>query len=156
MSSDSSAELDVTVRTVRPLELADFLLISEAVLQIPARRIAEESSLHLADSALHAPLASFGDEDFYPDFATKAAVLCAHLVKNHPLKDGNAPVALIATIEFCQRNGHPWLQPPGDEDGEATAARLLDVAAAPLSEELIADLAEWIGERMSGAASPTG
>jgi prophage maintenance system killer protein len=40
-------------------------------------------------------------------------VLCAHLVKNHPLRDGNAPVALIATIEFCLRNGHPWTPPPG-------------------------------------------
>ena len=82
-------------------ELADFLLVAEAVLQTPAKKIAEEANLHLADSALHAPAARFADEDFYPDFATKAAVLCAHLVKNHPLKDGNAQVALVLTIEFC-------------------------------------------------------
>jgi death-on-curing protein len=134
--------------TVRALELADFLLIAEAVLEVPAKRIAEESNLNLADSALHAPLAGFGGEDFYPDFAVKAAVLCAHLVKNHPLKDGNAPVALIATIEFCQRNGHPWAPPPGDEDGEATATRLFELADAPLTEDTIRDLATWISERM--------
>ena len=134
--------------TVRALELADFLLIAEAVLGVPAKRVAEESSLHLADSALHAPLACFGGEDFYPRFAEKAAVLCAHLVKNHPLKDGNAPVALIATIEFCQRNGHPWTPPPGDEDGEITAARLLDVAASPLTDAAIADLTDWIDRRL--------
>ena len=134
--------------TVRALELADFLLIAEAVLEIPAKRIAEDSSLHLADSALHAPLACFGGEDFYPEFALKAAVLCAHLVKNHPLRDGNAPVALIATIEFCQRNGHPWTPPPGDEDGEVTAARFLDLAAAPLDDATIAELASWIGSRI--------
>ena len=81
------ARLRAEPETVRAaLELADFLLIAEAVLEIPAKRIAEESSLHLADSALHAPFACFGGEDFYPDFATKAAVLCAHLVKNHPLR----------------------------------------------------------------------
>ena len=92
----------------------------------------------------------------YPDFATKAAVLCAHLVKNHPLKDGNAPVALIATIEFCQRNGHPWSPPAGDDDGEVTAHRLLDLAAAPLSAAVIGELAAWIGERMGqGTARPT-
>jgi death-on-curing protein len=144
---------DAIEAVVRPLELADFLLIAEAVLEIPAKKIAEESILHLADSALHAPMAAFGGTEAYPDFATKAAVLCAHLVKNHPLKDGNAPVALIATIEFCQRNGHPWSPPEGDEDGELTAARMMAVAAEPLTEVMVADLAAWIRERMgSGAA----
>ena len=76
-------------------------------------------------------------------------MLCAHLVKNHPLRDGNTPVALIVTVEFCQRNGHPWTPPPGDEDGEVTAARLLDLAAAPMSQAVIADLAAWIAERMA-------
>ena len=33
-----------------------------------ARRVAEESSLTLADSALHAPFACFAGDDFYPDF----------------------------------------------------------------------------------------
>ena len=123
-------------------------LIAEAVLEIPAKCIAEQSSLHLADSALHAPLATFGGEDFYPEFTVKAAVLCAHLIKNHPLKDGNAPVALVATIEFCQRNGHPWTPPPGDEDGEVTATRLLELAAAPLDHATVAELASWIGSRV--------
>jgi len=143
-SVDAAAEIGV----VRPLELADFLLIAEAVLEIPAKKIAEDSSLHLADSALHAPMAGFGGIEAYPDFATKAAVLCAHLVKNHPLKDGNAPVALIATIEFCQRNGHPWSPPAGDEDGEVTAARITGLAAEPLTNELVDELAAWIQERM--------
>ncbi len=33
------------------------------------------TDLNLADSALHAPAAGFGDTDFYPDFVDKAAVL---------------------------------------------------------------------------------
>jgi len=130
------------------LELADFLLIAEAVLQVPAKKIAEESNLNLADSALHAPVASFDGKEFYPDFPTKAAVLCAHLVKNHPLKDGNAQVALVSTIEFCQRNGFHWSPPPGDEDGEATATALFEVAAAPLSESMISRLSTWMAQRI--------
>jgi hypothetical protein len=39
----------------------------------------------LADSALHAPAAGFGDEDFYPDFVDKSAVLLVRLARNHPL-----------------------------------------------------------------------
>ena len=134
--------------TVRALELADFLLIAESVLAIPAKKVAEQCNLHLADSALHAPLAAFAGTEAYPDFATKAAVLCAHLVKNHPLEDGNTPVALIATIEFCMRNGHPWTPPPGDEDGEVTAATLLELAASPLTDESVAGLATWIAQRI--------
>ena len=130
------------------LELADFLLIAEAVLQEPAKKIAEESNLNLADSALHAPVASFDGKEFYPDFPTKAAVLCTHLIKNHPLKDGNAQVALVSTIEFCRRNGVHWSPPPGDEDGEATATTLFEVAAAPLSESLVNQLSTWVAHRI--------
>ncbi|HXY28018.1 MAG TPA: hypothetical protein VEH82_07025, partial [Acidimicrobiales bacterium] len=72
----------------------------------------------------------------------------AHLVKNHPLRDGNTPVALVATIEFCQRNGHPWRPPPGDEDGAVTARRLMGLAAAPLTRDTVAELATWIRERI--------
>lgn len=67
------------------LELADYLLIAEAVLGVPAGLIADFNRIGLADSALAAPRAGFGGVEAYPDFATKAAVLCWHLVKNHPL-----------------------------------------------------------------------
>lgn len=142
--------------TIDYLELADFLLIAEAVLQTPAKDIARDSSLNLADSALHAPRARFVGKDFYPDFPTKAAVLGAHLVKNHPLKDGNVQVALVATIEFCERNGYRWSPPPGDEDGEATARIFLDLAAAPISETVITELASWIAVRIGHDATSSG
>jgi death-on-curing protein len=136
------------VTAIDHLELADFLLIAEAVLQTPAKRIAEDADLNLADSALHAPRARFAGQDFYPDFPTKAAVLCTHLVKNHPLRDGNLQVALVATIEFCRRNGFGWSPPPGDEDGEVTATVLFDLASAPVSPQVVEDLARWIAERI--------
>jgi hypothetical protein len=66
------------------LELADYLLIAEAVLGLPAEVIANFNRIGLAASALAAPQAGFGGVEAYPDFATKAAVLCWHLVKNHP------------------------------------------------------------------------
>ena len=80
--------------SIRYLDLADFLIIAEAVLGLSAEQIALQTKLALADSALHAPAASFSGEEFYPNLPTKAAVLCAHLVKNHPLLDGNKRVAL--------------------------------------------------------------
>jgi death-on-curing protein len=145
--------------TVAYLELADFLLIAEAVLQTPAKEIARDSSLNLADSALHAPQARFVGEEFYPEFPTKAAVLGAHLVKNHPLKDGNVQVALVATVEFCARNGFRWFPPPSDEEGEATAKVFLNLAAAPITDAVIEELAAWIADRIGypqvGTSPPT-
>jgi len=138
------------------LELADFLLIAEAVLQTPAKEIAQDSSLNLADSALHAPQARFVGEEFYPEFPTKAAVLGAHLVKNHPLQDGNLQVALVATVEFCVRNGFRWSPPPLDEDGEVTASVFLELAASPISDTVIKQLAEWIADRIGYPKFATG
>jgi death-on-curing protein len=76
------------------LELADYLLIVERVLGLPAEAIANFNRIGLAESAQ----AGFGDVEAYPDFATKAAVLCWHLVKNHPLPDGNKRCAFPATV----------------------------------------------------------
>jgi death on curing protein len=140
--------------TIDYLELADFLLIAEAVLQTPAKEIAQDASLNLADSALHAPRARFVGEEFYPAFPTKAAVLGTHLVKNHPLKDGNVQVALVATVEFCQRNGFRWSPPPGDEDGEETARIFLDLAASPVSAAMVERLAQWIALRIGLDGAP--
>ena len=58
------------------LELADYLLIAESVLGVPAELIADFNRIGLADSAPAAPQAGFGGVEAYPDFATKAAVLC--------------------------------------------------------------------------------
>jgi hypothetical protein len=52
--------------------------------------------------------AGFGGVEAYPDFATKAAVLCWHLVRNHPPPDGNRRCAFLATVEFVERNGRTW------------------------------------------------
>ncbi len=124
------------------LELADYLLIAERVLGLPAEAIADFNRIGLAESALAAPQAAFGGVEAYPDFATKAAVLCWHLVKNHPLPDGNKRCAFLATVEFVERNGRTWLKAPGDP-GE-TDRIIRATASGELSE---ADVRDWIAAR---------
>jgi death-on-curing protein len=80
---------------VRYLDLADYLLIAEAVLDTPAEELALVIRVDLAESALASPAAEFGGVEFYPDFAVKVAVLCRHLIKNHALPDGNKRVGLL-------------------------------------------------------------
>ena len=94
--------------TLEYLDLADFLLIAEAVLDIPAEDLARAARLELAESALHAPAATFGGVEFYPDLARKTAVLAYRLINNHPLPDGNKPVGYLCALEFIARNGGTW------------------------------------------------
>ena len=78
---------------MRYLTLAEALTIAEAVTGLKVTTLAKTSRLELLDSAFHAPLAGFGDEDFYPDLGQKAAVLTVRIAMNHPLPDGNKRLA---------------------------------------------------------------
>ncbi len=56
------------------MELGDYLLIAEAILKIPAETLARLPRLDLAESALNAPSAGFGEVEAYPEFKVKVAV----------------------------------------------------------------------------------
>ena len=98
------------------LELADYLVIAEAVTGVAAEVLARLERIGLAESALLAPAGGFGGVEAYPDFETKAAVLCWHLLKNHPLPDGNKRCAFLALVEFCDRNERTWNRSDADPD----------------------------------------
>jgi death-on-curing protein len=96
--------------------------------------------LSLADSALHAPRAGFGDVDLYPDFVDKAAVLLVRLTKNHPSPDGNKRAAWVSMRVFVAINDWTWRSQPDIDDAEAA---VLAVTAGELDE---AGAARWLRE----------
>ena len=123
------------------LTLADLLLIAEAVLVTDVERLAKVIDVPSAESALAAPFAGFGELDFYPGPAMKAAILCSRLLRNHPLPDGNKRTAYLAMLELLGRNGHAWIQPEDDE-----AAEMIErVAARAVTEE---EFAAWVAEHV--------
>lgn len=126
--------------SVRYLELGDLLVIAEAACNVEAETLTHQCDLHLADSALNAPRAGFGEVEFYTDFPTKAAVLCWHLIRNHPLPDGNKRTGYLCMVEFIERNGHTWTA-PGGSAGDETVDMMVSVAAGEVSVE---DLASWV------------
>ncbi len=131
--------------TVQYLELADFLLIAEAITGTPAEELARaDRTVHLAESALAAPAASYGGREFYPDLATKAAILGSRLVRNHPLMDGNKRVAFMCMVEFLERNGS-GLRIRSKRDQDAVVDAVTGLAAGVLSE---ADFVAFIGARV--------
>lgn len=125
------------------LELADYLLIAEQVLGIQAEILARLDRIGLAASALTVPQAGFAGEEAYPEFATKTAVLCWHLVKNHPLPDGNKRCAFLAMIEFVERNGRTWLPAAGDPGETDRVVR--GAASGEVSETAFRD---WVAARV--------
>ncbi len=135
-----------TERRWRYLDLAEFLLVGEAALGVPAEDLARVCQLHLAASALDAPAAEFGGVEFYPEFATKTAVLCYHLIRNHPLPDGNKRVGFLCMVEFAERNGFRWQAPAGDDPGGEETVKVIQQVAA--GEMNVRRLTEWVRQRL--------
>ena len=100
----------------RYVTLGEYFWLAEQVTGIEAGTLARASRSDLADSALHAPRAGFGDVEFYADIYDKAAVLVCRLAWNHPLPDGNKRAAWAALVMFVDLNDGTWDPNPPDID----------------------------------------
>jgi death-on-curing protein len=99
----------------------------------------------LSESALAAPAASFAGEEFYPELTEKAAVLCSHLVRNHPLPGSNKRTAYLCLIEFVERNGYAWRQPTDEAGEDDVVETMVRLAAGDLPET---EFTEWVRDHM--------
>ncbi len=129
--------------TVEYLDLADYVAIAAEVTGLDIKTVMKVTNLDLADSALHAPAAGFGDTDFYPDFVDKAAVLVVRLAGNHPLPDGNKRAAWVSLRAFVDVNGWGWDPKPTVDDAEHA---VLAIAAGEWDEAATAD---WLRVRLA-------
>lgn len=116
------------------IDLAGFLLDTtpEAIRSLP--RIGS------AESAIHAPFASFAGQDAYPELLDQAAVLIAHLAQNHPLPDGNKRVAFLLSARFLAANGRTW----AGQHTELDASMVERIAASGVTHNVIV---AWIDAR---------
>ncbi len=69
---------------------------------------------NILESCLEAPFSSFGKKDLYKGLIGKASILFYLLIKNHPFKNGNKRIAIMALLYFLSKNGY-WLK-IGNED----------------------------------------
>lgn len=121
-------------------ERRHYVTAAARVLGIATEQVERFPNLALAESALAAPFAGFGDEDAYPTFELKAAMLLERLARNHPLPDGNKRAAFVVTVLFCESNGRRWAAPDVELD-----AAMVERAAA--GEVELDELADWVAER---------
>lgn len=127
----------------RVLSLGEYFWLAEQVTGIEAAVLAKASRADLADSALHAPEASFGGIEFYESLTEKAAVLVCRLAWNHPLPDGNKRAAWASLVMFLDLNGAVWDPDPPDTDQSEVA--MLAIAAHEVDETWVA---EWLRTRV--------
>jgi death on curing protein len=129
--------------------IEDYIDIAAYLLGADRAAIVGLPRITLAESALHAPFASFGGVEAYPTLVEQAAVLLQHLAKNHPLPDANKRAAFLLTARFLDANGLQW----GPPDVETDAGIVERVAAGETSHE---EVVEWILEptRQKGDGPP--
>ena len=78
-------------------EFGDFCDVAAEILGTTPEQIARLPNIGLAESALAAPRAGFGDVEVYPTILERAAILLERLTRNHPLPDGLPCASLRAT-----------------------------------------------------------
>jgi len=127
----------------RYVTLAEYFWLAEQVTGVDADTLAKASRSDLADSALHAPQAGYGDTDYYPDVYDKAAVLVCRLAWNHPLPDGNKRAAWAALVMIIDLNDGTWEPDPPNIDQAEEA--MLAIAAGEVDETWTA---AWLKERV--------
>lgn len=129
---------------MRYLTLAEALIIAEAVTGLDVVTLTKTSRLELLDSALHAPQAGFGEEDFYPEIEQKAAVLTVPHREEPSLARRQQAVAWQSLTIFLALNGYELTAAADD-----AVAFMLGVAAGEVDEEAAES---WIRARIEATA----
>ena len=87
------------------------ILSKRQILMLHAALAARAGSLDglrdegLLDSAIHAPMQTFGGQELYPSTLEKAARLGYGLIRNHPFADGNKRIGVAALLLILRKNG---------------------------------------------------
>lgn len=83
-------------------------LSHDDLMKVAARVIGSQPLVRdhgLLEAAAFRPQASVFGADAYPTLWDKAAAMMESLARNHPLVDGNKPLALAGTVVFLGMNG---------------------------------------------------
>jgi death-on-curing protein len=118
--------------------------LPKPVTGVRADTLIHVSRVELADSAIHAPQASFDSNEFYPDMFDKAAVLACRIAWNHPPPDGNKRAAWACLNMFIDLNDGTSNE--GGPDFDDAVSAMLQVAARSVDEQW---LSSWLRQRVS-------
>jgi death-on-curing protein len=132
--------------------LDDFVRAASVALQMDPSTVRNVINVPLAESALGAPAAGFGDHEEYPTLPMKVAVLLQRIAGNHALPDGNKRTALLCAILLSNLNGLAWEPPPADDPDGSETAEVVEAAAAGVLP--FGALTAWVDHRLVFPAAP--
>ena len=94
----------------------------------------------LLDSALAAPMQTFGGQDLYETDLDKIVQLTFGLIRNHPFADGNKRIGALALLVLLEVNGYE-LKASNEEFYDA----IYGVASGEIDDD---EFREWVGSRV--------
>ena len=94
----------------------------------------------LLDSALAAPMQTFGGQDLYETDLDKIVQLTFGLIRNHPFADGNKRIGALALLVLLELNGYE-LKACNEEFYDA----IYGVASGEMDDD---EFREWVGSRV--------
>ena len=94
----------------------------------------------LLDSALAAPMQTFGGQDLYETDLDKIVQLTFGLIRNHPFADGNKRIGALALLVLLELNGYE-LKASNEEFYDA----IYGVASGEIDDE---EFRVWVGSRV--------
>lgn len=92
--------------------------------------------IHLLESAVARPQASFGGDDLYPDIFSKASALGHSIIRNHAFLDGNKRTGYMSMRLFLNVNGYDL-----EASLEEKYKFVMEIAEKIIDKESIA---EWL------------
>lgn len=117
----------------------------EDVVQLNSQLIGRNNNLldrSKLESALAAPLQTYGGEYLHPSALDRAAALPHYLAKAHAFVDGNKRIAWVCSSTYLEIEGF-GLGPIPDEE----IVKLVETVAAVRDKEE-SFIAEWFAERL--------
>ncbi len=93
----------------------------------------------LLDSALAAPMQTYGGQDLFETDLDKILQLAFGLIRNHPFADGNKRIGALALLVLLEVNGYRL-----NTSNKEFYAVIYGVASGKVDEE---EFREWVGSR---------